>query len=143
MFTLFSNPPSDYRPAESAFWRWFHWNRRNTFRGLVDKFPMPTIAADQFTLYTVPTITSISPSSGAISGGTIVTINGSGFTGCYEVCFGANTASSYTFVSDSQVTAVAPAESAGTVVNLSSPVPITANTNYVVSYHNGGEYTAD
>ena len=28
-------------------------------------------------------------------------------------------------------------------VNFSSPVPITANTIYVASYHNGGEYAAD
>jgi Domain of unknown function (DUF4082)/Bacterial Ig domain len=28
-------------------------------------------------------------------------------------------------------------------VNFSSPVPITANTIYVVSYHNGGEYAGD
>src|SRR5216684_8819409 len=56
-----------------------------------------------------PTVTSLSPSSGSAAGGTQVTITGSGFTGVSQVAFSGVPASSFNFVSDSQVTAVAPA----------------------------------
>ncbi len=62
-----------------------------------------------------PTVSSISPTSGPTSGGTAVTINGCGFTGATAVHFGAAAAASYTFVSDAQITAVSPAEAAGSV----------------------------
>jgi hypothetical protein len=67
--------------------------------------------ADQFT-YTspaAPTISSISPNSGPTAGGTRVVITGSGLTGATAVRFGANAASSFIFVSDSQITAISPA----------------------------------
>src|SRR5216683_2926869 len=56
-----------------------------------------------------PTVTSLSPSSGSAAGGTQVTITGSGFTGVSQVAFSGVPASSFNFVSDNQVTAVAPA----------------------------------
>src|SRR6266852_5996433 len=56
-----------------------------------------------------PTVTSLSPSSGSAVGGTQVTITGSGFTGVSQVAFSGVPASPFNFVSDSQVTAVAPA----------------------------------
>ena len=57
---------------------------------------------------------AVMPASGPSSGGTIVTINGSGFTGATGVRFGANPASSFRVVDDSSIQAVAPAGS-GTV----------------------------
>lgn len=62
-----------------------------------------------------PTVSSILPASGSTVGGTTVTITGCGFTGATAVKFGAAAATSFSFVSDSQVTAVSPAEAAGTV----------------------------
>ena len=56
-----------------------------------------------------PTVTSISPTAGAASGGTSVTINGSGFSGTTSVQFGPTLAASFTIVADSQITAVSPA----------------------------------
>jgi fibronectin type 3 domain-containing protein len=58
-----------------------------------------------------PTVTSLNPSAGAAAGGTQITITGSGFTGVSQVSFGATAATSFSFASDSQVTAVAPAGS--------------------------------
>lgn len=60
-------------------------------------------------------VTSVSPAAGTMAGGTTVTINGSGFTGATSIKFGATAATSFTFVSDSQVTAVSPAQAAGPV----------------------------
>jgi len=57
----------------------------------------------------VPGVSSISPASGPTTGGTPVTITGSGFTGATGVLFGSSAASSFTFVSDTQITAVSPA----------------------------------
>jgi hypothetical protein len=68
-------------------------------------------------------VTSIAPSTGLLTGGTTVLIEGTGFTGASAVYFGATAAASYTVNSDTQVTAVSPAGT-GTVdvtVTVGSP----------------------
>ncbi|WP_441259775.1 IPT/TIG domain-containing protein [Bradyrhizobium sp. 521_C7_N1_3] len=65
-----------------------------------------------------PTVTSISPTSGPLAGGTSVVITGTNFTGTTGaggVKFDATNATSYTVNSNTQITATAPAGSAGTV----------------------------
>ena len=62
-----------------------------------------------------PTITSITPTSGLTSGGTSVSITGTGFTSGATVMFGTVTATAVTVSSSTSLTAVSPAESAGTV----------------------------
>ncbi len=64
---------------------------------------------------TGPTVTGISPSSGSTSGGTSVTVTGTGFTGATAVKFGSTNASSFTVNSATSITATSPAGSAGTV----------------------------
>src|SRR6202020_1658224 len=65
------------------------------------------VKADQFT-YTsaLPTVTSISPTSGPTSGGTTVTITGTGFTGATKVVFGGVAATSFRVGSPTELTAV-------------------------------------
>ena len=63
----------------------------------------------------VPSVTSVSPTSGPTAGGTTVTINGTGFTGATAVSFGGTVASTFTVNGSSKITATSPAESAGTV----------------------------
>jgi hypothetical protein len=60
----------------------------------------------------VPTITSISPTSGSTAGGTTVTINGTNFTGATLVGFGSVAATSFTVISSTQIKAVSPAQAA-------------------------------
>ena len=69
------------------------------------------VSGDVFT-FKIPTITAIAPSSGSTAGGTAVTITGTGFTGATQVLFGTVPATSLTVISDTQITAIAPAESA-------------------------------
>ena len=66
--------------------------------------------------YTVatPVITSVVPSSGRVTGGNTVTLTGSGFTGATAVKFATFTAT-FAVVSPTQLTAVAPPGSLGTV----------------------------
>jgi hypothetical protein len=71
--------------------------------------------AARFTYIAPPSISSISPASGYTTGGTTVTITGSHLTGATAVSFGSVAAASYTVDSDTQITAVSPARSAGTV----------------------------
>lgn len=59
-------------------------------------------------------LTGISPSSGPASGGTVVTITGTGLSCTISVTFGGVAAKSFTVVNDSTITAVTPAGS-GTV----------------------------
>ncbi len=67
-----------------------------------------------------PTVTSISPMNGRTTGGTSVAIGGAGFTGATAVYFG-GAAASFTFNSDSSLTATSPAGSAG-------PLDVTVTT---------------
>ncbi len=81
-----------------------------------------TSANAQFTYVAAPTVTSISPISGPLAGGTSVTISGTGFTGATGVKFGATPATGITVSSATQITATAPAGSAGTVdVTVTTP----------------------
>ncbi|SJZ82152.1 repeat domain (List_Bact_rpt) [Trichlorobacter thiogenes] len=78
----------------------------------------------------VPTVTGISPSSGPAFGGTIVTITGSNLTGATAVMFGSTAATGFTVNSDSQITAVAPAGSTGTVdITVTTPGGISATSS--------------
>lgn len=64
---------------------------------------------------TVPTVTAISPTNGPLVGGASVTITGTNFTGVNAVKFGGIAATDYTVNSATQITAIPPAGSAGTV----------------------------
>lgn len=62
-----------------------------------------------------PIVSSIAVTSGPASGGTSVSITGTGLTGATAVLFGATPAASYVVNSDTSITAVSPVASAGTV----------------------------
>jgi hypothetical protein len=68
-----------------------------------------------------PTIATIGPASGSIKGGTSVTITGTDLEGASAVSFGGVPATSFSVVSETQVTAVAPA----TTKPASLPVAVT------------------
>lgn len=60
-----------------------------------------------------PNITSISPATGSTAGGTAVTITGTDFTGATGVTIGGAAATSVVVVSDTSITCVTPARTAG------------------------------
>lgn len=66
----------------------------------------------------VPVITSITPASGPIEGGTSVNITGTGFTGASNVLFGTTPATAFVLNSDTLIVAVAPAGTAGTTLDI-------------------------
>ena len=68
---------------------------------------------------TGPKITSFSPTSG--SAGTVVTIFGSNFTGVNGVSFNGTPAASFTFGSDSTVTAIVPGSATSGKITLTTP----------------------
>jgi hypothetical protein len=69
-----------------------------------------------------PTLTSINPTSGPTAGGNAVTLTGTGFVNGATVLFGAVSATSATVDSATSITAVTPAQSAGTVsVTVTNP----------------------
>ncbi|MFM7253605.1 MAG: beta strand repeat-containing protein, partial [Ilumatobacteraceae bacterium] len=75
-------------------------------------------AGNDFTYWAAPTITSVAPAGGPLTSGTSVVITGTGFdgvSGAAAVQFGGVNAVSYTVNSETQITATAPAGSAGTV----------------------------
>jgi len=70
---------------------------------------IPTTAAPP-----TPIFTGISPATGPMTGGTSVTITGSGFTGATSVTIGGAAATSFSVVSDTEITAITPAGTART-----------------------------
>ena len=78
-------------------------------------------SAARFTYGAPPVITSKSPPNGPTTGGTSVTIAGSGFTGATSVQF-FDTEVSFTVNSDSSITAISPPHAAGLVsVRVTTP----------------------
>jgi len=76
-----------------------------------------------------PAITSLSRTSGPTSGGTSVTITGSGFKTVQKVSFGSTTARSYVVKSATQIQAVSPSHAAGTVaITVATPDGTSAAT---------------
>lgn len=72
----------------------------------------------------LPSVTSVTPSSGPLAGGTTVTITGANYTAplITAVKFGSTNAASFTVNSETSITAVSPVQSAGTVdVTVSTP----------------------
>jgi hypothetical protein len=84
----------------------------------------------------IPMVTGISPASGAPAGGTTVTITGLSFTGVTAVNFGSTPATSFTFVSDSEVTAVSPAGTGTVPITITTPVGTSASKGTVTEGNN-------
>jgi hypothetical protein len=70
-----------------------------------------------------PTVTGLSPSSGPTTGGTMVTISGTGFTGATAVRFGSTPATSYTVDSATSIAATSPATTAAGTVDVVVTTP--------------------
>lgn len=77
---------------------------------------------------TLPTITSIAPAAGPVTGGTSVVITGNNLNGTTSVKFGSIAALSFTVNSPTQITAVTPAQPAYSV-----NVTVTTNAGVVTS----------
>jgi uncharacterized membrane protein len=78
-------------------------------------------SADQFTYG--PTVTKVEPNHAAPSGGTTVTITGTGFTGATAVHFGATSAKSFTVNSATSITAVSPKVKGSSTVDVTVTAP--------------------
>ena len=76
--------------------------------------PSSSSAVDQFTFVAAPSVSGLSPESGPVAGGTLVTISGLNFTDASTVMFG-DTEAAFTVTSDTTIVAQTPAaEAAGT-----------------------------
>ena len=91
----------------------------------------PAVAADLFTYVPGPTITSLSRTTGPVTGGTKVTISGTGFTTVKNVKFGTATARTFTVKSTTQIVATSPAHAAGQVrISVTTASGTTPATGY-------------
>ena len=87
------------------------------------------VAADRYT-YVTPVVTSISPNSGTITGGTVIKVNGAMLGTVTSVKFGTTAATTFSVnAAGTIITATAPAHSAGLVdVTVVSPSGTTATS---------------
>ena len=83
-----------------------------------------------------PTVSSISPNSGTVNGGTAVTITGTGFLAGATVSFGGTAATAVNVASSTSITATTPAHAAGAV-----SVVVTNTDNQTGTLTNGYTYT--
>ncbi|GKQ53295.1 hypothetical protein BRSPCE3_41500 [Bradyrhizobium sp. Ce-3] len=86
-----------------------------------------TSPVDRFTyVASAPTVTSISPATGPTTGGTTVTITGTGFTGATAVKFGATSATGFTVNSATSITVTSPAGTGTVDVTVTTAVGTSA-----------------
>jgi hypothetical protein len=88
-----------------------------------------TGSADHFSYNAapVPSITSISPTTGTTAGNTAVILTGSGFTGATGVNFGNYPATTFVVNSDTELTVLSPPQGTGTVdINVTTPAGTSA-----------------
>jgi len=90
---------------------------------VVVQSPNGTSGPGTFTFIALPAITSLAPTSGPVTGGTPVTITGSGFTGATGVTFGGTPGVGFSVVNDTTITVASPAHAEGPVdVIVQAPV---------------------
>ncbi|MGW7639944.1 IPT/TIG domain-containing protein [Streptomyces decoyicus] len=87
-----------------------------------------------YTTVSAPVLTSVVPASGPEAGGTTVTLTGTGLATATAVRFGATPAASFTIVSDTHITAVAPAGTGTVPVTVTTP----GGTSNGISYTYAG-----
>jgi len=80
-----------------------------------------TSSADKFSYVPPPTVTNVTPNAGPLAAGTSVTITGANFVAGATVKFGAASASGVKVVSETSITAVAPAGTGTVDVTVSTP----------------------
>ena len=90
---------------------------------------------DDYTYVNLPVVSGLVPSAGPLAGGTSVVLTGTDFSSASAVKFGSNDATSFTVDSATQITAVAPAGSAGAVdVSVTTPFGTSANNGTSEDY---------
>ena len=89
--------------------------------------PDATSPIDQFTFYAQPSVTSLSPNSGPVNGGTSVDVTGTGFLGASAVKFG-DTPTGFVVNSDTSLTAFSPGEGNPDTVDVTVTTPGGAST---------------
>jgi hypothetical protein len=99
-------------------------------------------AGAAYVFTTGPGMTSISPSSGPLTGGQTVTITGTRFTGTTTVTIGGATVLSFAVVDATTITATTPAGSAGTASVLVTTPNGTNDPNTLYTYQSGPTVTA-
>ncbi len=89
----------------------------------------PEVPADDYRYGGLPVVTGISPVAGSVTGGTVVTINGSGLTGVVSVSFGEVVVAPFS-VSENQIKVVSPAVNTSRLVHLrvTTPAGVSAET---------------
>ncbi len=91
--------------------------------------PAGQATASQLFTYVAPSITQLSPNGGSINGGNSVVIVGNNLLGSTAVSFGGIAATSFVVNSNTQITAVAPARTAGAVtLSVTTPVGVVSST---------------
>ena len=78
-------------------------------------------AAAQFVYAPVPQVRNVGPGQGPPTGGTPVTVTGSGFTGATAVDFGPTSAADFTVHSDTHIAAVSPAGNGNVEIRITTP----------------------
>ncbi|WP_431952355.1 IPT/TIG domain-containing protein [Actinacidiphila sp. bgisy167] len=89
-----------------------------------------------YTTAEVPAVTALAPTTGPATGGTLVTLTGTGLTGATAVRFGATPAASFTVHSPTRITAAAPPGTpGGAPVTVTTPGGTSAASTSAYFFH--------
>ena len=81
-----------------------------------------------------PTVTSVAPSGGPLSGGTSITITGTGFISGATIKIGTNPATGVNVTNSTTITAITPAGTGAQSVVVTNPDTQSSNTNITFAY---------
>jgi hypothetical protein len=109
-------------PRDSTADQWFNSQQFDAYQQLGRYLGQQAVKTA-----TPPVVTSINPDKGSVTGRTSVTVTGSGFTNATKMTFGTVAALEVTASSDTQLTAITPPSTAGTVdVRVTTPAGTSA-----------------
>jgi hypothetical protein len=100
----------------------FPWGGPTTPQSVLDTFALGYWYDDA----PAPAVSSVTPATGADTGGDTVVITGTGFMGTTAVTFGTTPASVFTVDSDTQITTISPAGTGTVDITVTTPVDTSA-----------------
>lgn len=107
--------PADKKFTETVYQTFTPRNAQDYGKGRRQKFTTNQVVTAAYidSLYSAGTISSTSPATAATAGGTVVTVNGTGFDGATAATVGGTAVTNFKVVSDKKITFTAPAKTAG------------------------------
>ncbi len=110
-------------------------NSAGSYSATVNNPDGQSASGGTFVYNSAPTLTSVSPTAGALAGGTTITLTGTGFVSGATVAVGGTSCGSVNFIGSTQISCVTPSSSSGAMtVTVTNPDTQNANLASAFTY---------